>query len=279
MGASARSLQPVRGRGYTAAERWRVTLDDGRSVFVKLAVDDLTAGWLREEHAVYSQVTGPFIPELLGWDDDGVAPLLVLPDLGDAFDAPPWTESRIDAVREVLDALAATPPPAGLPTADRFDFAARWDNVLADPDDFLSLGLCSSAWLDAYGPVLSEAGHATPLAGTTFAHLDVRGDNIAFVDGRAVLVDWNWASRAAPGLDLAGWAPSVTAEGGPAPDEIAPDPEPGVAAALAGIWASSAGRPPPPTADPSLRAKQLELLQVALPWACRLLGLPPPDGG
>jgi hypothetical protein len=279
LGSDLASLEEVRGRGYTAARRYRAELADGRRVFAKLAVEELTAGWLREEHLVYSQVSAAFIPELVAWDDDGVAPLLVLPDLGDAFDAPPWTESRIAAVREALDALAATLPPDGLPGGDRFGLADRWDSVLAEPQEFLSLGLCSPAWLDAHGAALSDASHAAEFTGTTFAHLDVRGDNIAFVGGRAVLVDWNWAARAAPGLDRAGWAPSVAAEGGPPPDEIAPKAEPGFAAALAGIWAGAAGKPPPPTADPSVRAKQLELLQVALPWASRLLGLPQPDGG
>lgn len=272
------SLEQVRGRGYTAAGRYRAVLTDGRSVFAKLAVEELTAGWLREEYLVYSQVAAPFIPELLGWDDDGVAPLLVLPDLGDTFDAPPWTDAKLAAVRESLDALAATPPPAGLPPADRFDFADRWDAVVEDPGPFLALRLCSRDWLDASAGELSVASHSAPFAGATFAHLDVRSDNIAFVDGRAVLVDWNWASRGGEGLDVAGWAPSVTAEGGPVPELTAPDAHPGFAAALAGIWASSAGRPPPPTADPSVRATQLAQLRAALPWACRLLGLPPLDG-
>lgn len=94
-----------------------------------------------------------------------------------------------------------------------------------------------------------------------------------------MLVDWNWASLAAPGLDLVGWAPSVVAEGGPDPEEIAPGAPVGFVAGLAGLWAASAGLPPPPTAHPSVRAAQLAQLRVALPWACRALGLPPPDGG
>ena len=33
----------------TNAQRWRVWLDDGRRAFAKLAVDDQTAGWLRND--------------------------------------------------------------------------------------------------------------------------------------------------------------------------------------------------------------------------------------
>ncbi len=279
LGSEVVSLEQVRGRGYTAAGRFRATLADGRDVFAKLGVEELTSGWLREEHLVYSQVSGPFIPPLLGWDDDGVAPMLVLPDLGDTFDAPPWTGAKLAAVRNTIDAIATTQPPPGLQSAERFHFGERWERVIEDPAPFVSLALCSREWLDANAAALDAAARTAPFAGDRFAHLDIRSDNIAFVEGAAILVDWNWASRAGSGMDLVAWAPSVTAEGGPSPEEIAPNVHPGFAAAVAGVWASSAGVPPPPTADPSLRAAQLAQLGVVLPWACRLLGLPPPDGG
>ncbi len=254
-------------------------LADGRRVFAKLAVEELTAGWLREEHVVYSQIEGPFIPPLLGWDDDGVAPLLVLPDLGDTFDAPPWTHAKVDAVHESLRLLRDTPPPPQLPPVERFDeMRGRWSRIAANPSAFLSAGVCSGAWLEANVTALQAAAHAAPLAGEALLHFDVRSDNIAFVEGRAVLVDWNWSSRGNPALDLAAWLPSLHAEGGPAPDAVY-DGSPELVAFVAGVWASGVGLPPPPTADPSLRATQLAQLRVALPWACRTLGLPPPDGG
>lgn len=46
-----------------------------------------------------------------------------------------------------------------------------------------------------------------------------------------------------------------------------------LAAMLAGVWAATAGLPPPPTA-PNVRAAQLTQLRTALPWAARELGLP-----
>ena len=52
-------------------------------------------------------------------------------------------------------------------------------------------------------------------AGEAFLHLDVRSDNICIADGRAVLVDWNWASLGNPRVDLAFWLPSLSHEGGP----------------------------------------------------------------
>ena len=70
-------------RGYTPAERWVVALEDGRSVFVKAAVNDLTAGWLRDEHRMYAALEARFMARMLGWAD-GDRPMLVLEDLSEA---------------------------------------------------------------------------------------------------------------------------------------------------------------------------------------------------
>jgi hypothetical protein len=52
LGGGVESIELVQGRGFTHAGRHRAVLDDGRSVFVKSAVDELSAGWLRLEHIV-----------------------------------------------------------------------------------------------------------------------------------------------------------------------------------------------------------------------------------
>ena len=82
--------------GYTPAERWLVTLGDGSSCFVKTGAG-VWAARLRVEHEVYSRLQADFLPRQLGWDDDGVAPLLVLEDLSDAFWPPPWTTAAQSA--------------------------------------------------------------------------------------------------------------------------------------------------------------------------------------
>ena len=53
--------------------------------------------------------------------------------------------------------------------------------------------------------------------------------------------------------------------------------EPEYAAWLLGFFAARAGLPPIPDA-PGVRPIQLAQLEVVLPWACRLLALPPPGG-
>jgi hypothetical protein len=275
--AAALGAAPVRwdlvaGGGYAKnTADWRVELDDGRWVFVKAALDDLAAGWLRDEHRVYAAVSAPFLPELVGWRD-GERPLLVLEDLSHAHWPPPWRNGEIDAVLATLSVVAATPPPAGMPALEELqDWLDGWSMVAADPEPLLSTGLCSRAWLDAALPRLRQAVADCELSGDDFLHLDVRSDNLCLDDGRVVLVDWNHAHVGNGLLDVVAWLPSLRLEGGPEPWELVPDSG-GFAALVAGYFASRAGLSAPPTA-PEVRGFQLRQAEVALPWAAQELGL------
>jgi hypothetical protein len=255
--------------GYSTADRFAVTLADGRSVFVKSADAPNLAEWLRREHEVYAALAGSFIPALEGWDDDGVRPLLAIEDLSDADWTPRWDAVRVAAVLEALEELAAATPPPNTPTvresfAELFD---RWRVVEADPGPFLSVGLRDAAWLDRALPVILAAVDSAPISGDRVCHLDVRSDNLCFRDGRAVLIDWNWTSLANPAVDVAAWLPSVHVEGGPPPWEVMADGG-ALGAFVAGVWAAVAGLPPPETA-PTVRDLQRQQLAVALDWIDR----------
>ncbi len=94
VGAAPVERRRVRSAGYgTNSAHWRVALADGRRAFVKVALDDNAAEWLRQEHHVYSAVEAPFIPELVGWHD-GEQTLLAITDLSEAYWPPPWTPRR-----------------------------------------------------------------------------------------------------------------------------------------------------------------------------------------
>jgi hypothetical protein len=267
------SLDRIKSRGYTTAFHAVAVLDDGRTAFVKAGAEEVTSGFVREEIAVYRAVRGAFMPAFHG-ADEGDPPVLVLEDLSNCFSAPPWTDSKIAAVLALIGELRATPAPPELGSAERYraDWTGRWERVAADPEPFLALGLCSREWLAGALPTLSAAAQAAPLGGEVLVHTDIRSDNLAFVDGGAKLVDWNWASAGHPKLDLACWLPSLHAEGGPPPEALMPEGGAELAAMLAGVWGAAAGLPPPPTA-PDVRAAQLAQLRVALPWAARQLGL------
>jgi Phosphotransferase enzyme family len=255
--------------GYSTADRFAVTLADGRSVFVKSAQAENLAGWLRREHEVYAALSGSFIPELIGWDDDGVCPVLAIEDLSDADWTPRWDAARVAAVLAALEELAdASPPPNTVSARETFpELWDRWRVVEASPGPFLSLGLRDEAWLGRALPVILAAVDSAPVDGDRVCHLDVRSDNLCFRDGRAVLVDWNWTSFANPDADIAAWLPSVRTEGGPPPWEVLPGAGE-LAAWIAGVWAAVAGLPPPETA-PNVRDLQRRQLTVALDWIDR----------
>jgi hypothetical protein len=270
LGSRPVGYEPRTG-GYSTADRFRVSLADGRSVFVKSATAPHLARWLRREHEVYASLQGGFIPGLAGWDDDGTRPLLALEDLSGADWQVAWDAGRVDAVRASLDELARSAPPPGTPTVrEGFgELFGRWTRVADDPEPFLSSGLRSRSWLERRLPEIMTAAETAPVDGDDLCHLDVRSDNLCFRDGRAVLVDWNWLSRANADLDLAAWLPSLAVEGGPLPWQVLPGSG-ALAAFVAGVWAAVVGLPPPETA-PTVRSLQRAQLAVALDWIDREL--------
>jgi Ser/Thr protein kinase RdoA (MazF antagonist) len=150
-----------------------------------------------------------------------------------------------------------------------------WPDLADDPGPLLSAGLCSPAWLERALPAMVEAERAAPLEGRASLHMDVRSDNLCFRGTRALFVDWNWMTEGNPAFDVAAWLPSLQLEGGPRPETVMPTCPPGFAALLAGYFCSHAALPTIPQA-PHVRGLQLAQARTALPWAARLLGLPPP---
>jgi hypothetical protein len=280
--ASLAGREPVAWRhaagGYTPAERWVVTFDGGSTAFVKAgaAVNPDTARWLRDEHEIYRTIDASFLPKLLGWDDDGdVGTILLLEDLSAGDWDPVWSPDRVGRVLETLEAIHRSPAPPTLGTleSDRATFQG-WPDVANDPKPFLQLVGASDTWAERALPALVEAEAAAVFDGQDLMHLDVRSDNICFLGDRTVFVDWNWACIGNGRLDVVSWLPSLALEGGPRPDEVVDD-EPELGAVIAGFFASRAVQPEIPTA-PRVRAFQKAQLAVALPWAARMLGLPPP---
>jgi Phosphotransferase enzyme family len=266
----------VRGAGYgTNTAKWRVELDDGRRVFVKRALDELAVDWLRREHRIYAAVRGAFMPEFVGWHDEGDCTFLAIEDLSDAHWPPPWTAQQIHALRAALDEVHSATAPAGLGAiADERDALNGWAQIADDPEPFVALGLCSASWLEGALPALLHASEEAELAGDALLHLDARSDNACIRGAQAILVDWNWASIGNPLLDLVVWLPSLRLEGGPQPWELLPDSR-GLAPLIAGFFCAYAPRPAPATA-PTVRDFQLRQATIALPWAASELGLEPP---
>ncbi|HEU4831468.1 MAG TPA: phosphotransferase [Actinomycetota bacterium] len=271
---------PVLSGGHTPARRWIVTLDDGRTAFAKVATDELTASWLRDEHVVYQHLLGAsFVPGYVGFYDDGEHPVLALEDLSSGTWPPPWDAAGTSALLASLDEMWATEPPPGTALAidDAREIAGGWDEIARSPEPFLRRGLCSEPWLSEHLDTLRSVADEAAFGGDALLHFDVRSDNVCFRpdDGRAVLIDWNLTSVGNPQIDVVFWLPSLEAEGGPAPETVLPDADPGLVSTCAAFFCARAARPPIPTA-PTVREAQLVQARTALPWAARALGLPPP---
>ena len=271
-------LTHVRGvqRGYTPAIRLVASLADGTTVFVKAATNDLTTAWLRKEHHVYESLSGSFLARYLGWDDEGSQPVLILEDLSHGFWPPPWTDSRIHQVVETLETVSRWHVPDLPLLEDDPALTSGWTGVAEEPEPFLSLGLATEEWLRIALPILLQVNGREVVRGKALLHIDVRSDNLCFINDRTVLIDWNWACVGNPAFDLGAWLPSLETEGGPPPETILPDAG-GIAALISGFFAYRAGKPPLKDA-PLVRQLQLAQLKSALPWAIRALGLPPLDG-
>jgi hypothetical protein len=269
---------PAAGHGAPSNRRWIVETDDGRRAFVKIAAFDDTAEWLRLEHTNYEALRDlRCVPELLGWHDDGEHPALAIEDLSAAVWPPPWTPERIDAVLDAIEEIRGTPPPPQIAEPAEHHIGVLrdgWPAVRADPTRASALGLFGEDWLAASIDVLEEAADAAVLDGNVLVHADIRSDNLCFRDGRALFVDWNWACRGHADLDLVFWLPSLAREGGPQPWDLLPG-HGQHASLLAGYLCEHAGREPIPQA-PHVRRLQLDAGRVALAWAARELGLPPP---
>src|SRR5919108_277017 len=169
-GSPVRSLRRVKGGGYAVSYRAVAELADGRSVFVKAGAEEVTSAFLRDEQRVYAAVRGPFMPELIGMDE-AEPPVLVLEDLSGARWPPPWDDGAVRAVRATLDAVAATPPPAWLPPITEMSeqLLGGWAEIERNPEPFLSLGICSAAWLDASLSVLRGEGKLAAAVAGFFA--------------------------------------------------------------------------------------------------------------
>lgn len=214
-------------------------LEGGGSVFAKMGTVPDTIAAIREECRVRDHVDGPFAVRVLAKDAD--AAVMVLEDLSQAEWPPPWNEGRLAAVTRLVEELAGTPAPAGLPS-----LAER----LGEWGDFGDL-----AWS----------------GGEALVHVDLRSDNLCIRDGRAVLVDWNHAARGNSLFDLVLWAPTVWLEGGPPPWELISEADPRPVGWLRAYFADRMDRPPPEGA-PSVREFQRAQFQVVNEWVDRLAG-------
>jgi hypothetical protein len=263
--------------GLSPAHRFVVALADGRRVFVKAAASRQTAALLRNERLALASAPPRFTPAVLAWIDDADdTPILVTEALDGHWPAShrgvDWRPGDLQRVFAAIRELSHAPAQAL--TADQSEPSKGWRTILAAPQRFLGLGLCSAGWLDIHGSALATAEAARERRGEAFVHGDMRSDNICVMDDGVKFVDWSDARRGAHDSDLAVFLPTAHLEGGPSPADVMPD---------GGAWAAQQ------CAELALRAIEHDdapewlrgvfrrLVRINLDWAIASLGLRPRD--
>jgi|KBSMisStaDraftv2_1062788.scaffolds.fasta_scaffold159824_2 hypothetical protein len=270
LGKRIASAQKVK-TGYSATERWLVSTQSSLRYFVKIGATLPSADAIRHEAWVYEHLQLACMPLVVSWQDDEVAPMLVLEDLSDLEWPPPWSERTIAAALETIEQIHTS---RGALRSYEERNGTEWDwwrAIEREPEAFLRLDMVSREWLQDSLPALLESAGSVSPAGDRVVHCDLRSDNFCFSAKETRLVDWSLACLGNPKLDLGLFLPGLAADQGPSPEEILPR-EPGIASWVAGFFAWHASKPFIPSA-PGVREMQRTLLRKALPWAISELNL------
>jgi Ser/Thr protein kinase RdoA (MazF antagonist) len=229
------------------------------------------------------------VPRFLGMHDagDGDWVVLLFEDVDGHHPAQPWVTGELDRVLDGLQAMSDLLTPCPLPveqvgTASE-EFGSNMCGWRRLRDERPSRSDQLDAWSLRYLDTLIELEAAAPVAvrGDTLLHLDVRADNVLLTSERVWFVDWPLASVGAAWVDVAFFAPSVTMQGGPWPEDVMarnvagqradPSALTAAVAAIAGFFTHRAVQPPPPGL-PTVRAFQAAQGVVARHWTAKRTG-------
>jgi aminoglycoside phosphotransferase (APT) family kinase protein len=272
--------------GFSPGVAARLVLADQRRVFVKAIGPkpnaDSPSFHRREARIVAALPEGLPVPRLRWFLDDNVTGwvMLVFDEVTGTHPQQPW---RLDELDRVIDRLAhladgLTPSPLAqpdVPTASK-RLATRirgWQTLLDAPRERDGLDDWSSRHLSALAELEKRAPEA--VQGETLLHFDVRADNVLLDADKVWFFDWPHACLGADWFDVVAFAPSVTMQGGPPPEDVlerypryrAADPSDVTAAlaAITGFFVRTSLEPPPPGL-PTVRAFQAAQAAVARAW-------------
>jgi hypothetical protein len=224
----------------------------------------------------------PEFPRLLGVYDDGDWVALAFEAVDGRPPVHPWDDAELRAAVRALDALHARLTPNTVPGAP--SAGERLQHLFGGWAELSALGRAPEGLDEWSGQNLDrlaelESGWPAAVEGSTLLHCDVRSDNLLVTNSGVVFVDWPHACVGAPVFDLVAWAPSVTLEGGPSPEDLLalsvsastvdPTALAVLVAAFSGFLMEHSLRPPPPGL-PTLRPFQAAQGAVALAWLRRL---------
>jgi Phosphotransferase enzyme family len=207
LGAPVRTAADQVG-GFSPGVAARLATADGSRAFLKAVGPELNPDSVglhrRELAAMFALPALPQAPTLIAGYDSGDWVGLLMEDVPGRKPALPWIRAELgqvlDTITDVSAQLTPCPWPGAPATADRLAEAfVHWRALAAKPP--ADLDPYWLARLDELAAVEEGAGEAG--RGESMIHLDIRADNVLLTESdRAVLVDWAWASRGAPWLDV-----------------------------------------------------------------------------
>ena len=280
--------------GFSPGVAARLTTGDGCRVFVKAVGPGLnpqTATMHRREiKIVTSMPRNAPVPRMLWSYDEGEDGwvVLVFEDVAGRHPMQPWRTNELDRVVAAMEDLSITLTPSPLPIAmvgtagDMFSTDIRgWSRFLYESASRLD---CLDEWsrrhIETMVTIEETVGGA--VKGDTLLHMDIRADNILLTPERVWFVDWPHTCVGPSWLDVVAFAPSVTMQGGPPPEEVVSrhsacraaesDAITVAVVAIAGYFTHQALLPPP-TGLPTVRAFQGAQGVVARLWVAQRTGL------
>ena len=230
------------------------------------------------------------VPRLLWSHDEGPGGwvVLALEDIDGRHPTQPWQPDELERVVVAMEEMSGLLTPSPLPEAmvgtASLKFGTNLQGWRRLRDERPSLLDYADEWsrrhIDTLVAIDDTVGDA--LKGTTLLHSAIRADNILLTSDRTWFVDWPHACVGPSWFEIVAFAPSVTMQGGPPPEEVvarhfaahaaAGDAITAAAVAVAGFFTYQAVQPHPPGL-PTLRAFQDAQAIVARQWVAQRTGL------
>jgi hypothetical protein len=208
----------------------RLRTEDGRRFFAKAAGPEpnpLTTAAHRKEARVAAALpeVAP-VPRFLFSHDEGEGAwvVLVLEDAEGRNPEVPWRSGELDRTLDALATLSELLTPSPLPSGlvgvvGDWEVICGWHWRRLVEKRPVSLDAWSARNLDKLAGLETEAPAAAK--GDTLLHLDLRADNLLLtLDDRVLVVDWPHARIGASWVDAVFFAPSVSMQGVPPPEEL-----------------------------------------------------------
>ena len=280
--------------GFSPGVAARLVVDSGRRVFVKAIGPEPNAEspaiHRREIRVAAALPSAAPVSKMLWSLDEGAGGWVVLAfeDIDGRHPSEPWQPDELDRVVAAMEEMSELLTPSPLTetmvgTASR-NFGTNLQGWRRLRDERPSLLDDVDEWsrrhIDTLVAIDDTAEDA--LKGSTLLHSDVRADNILLTPERTWFVDWPHACVGPSWFEVVGFAPSVTMQGGPPPEEVAArhsayraadgDAITAAVVAVAGYFTYQAVQPPLPGL-PTLRAFQDAQGIVARQWVARRAGL------